>query len=127
LVQLAANAKPAKQNVGDSFRVDNYRMQGPDLWLGLGQLLDGAFDCGPCFGMSPLLSRITVDPNICHGKPTIRNLRYPVESMLEYLAAGDTIEDLLAEYSDLEREDLLACLEFAAQSLKLKSQHLVLS
>jgi uncharacterized protein (DUF433 family) len=77
--------------------------------------------------MSPLLSRITVDPNICHGKPTIRNRRYPVESMLEYLAAGDTIEDLLAEYPDLEREDLLACLEFATQSLKLKSQHLVLS
>ena len=52
---------------------------------------------------------------------------YPVESMLEYLAGGDTIEDLLAEFPDLEREDLLACLEFAAESLRLKTQHLALA
>ena len=77
--------------------------------------------------MSTLLSRITIDPEICHGKPAIRHLRYPVESLLEYLVAGDTYEDLLAEFPDLEREDLQACLEFAAQSLKLKSQHLVLA
>ena len=73
-----------------------------------------------------LLSRITIDPEICHGKPVIRRLRYPVESMLEYLAAGDSFEDLLEEFPDLERDDLRACLDFAAQSLKLKSQHLVL-
>lgn len=77
--------------------------------------------------MNSLLSRITINPDICHGKPVIRNLRYPVESMLEYLAAGDAIEDVLAEFPDLEREDLLACLEFAAQSLRVKSQHLVLA
>jgi uncharacterized protein (DUF433 family) len=77
--------------------------------------------------MKPILSRITIDPNICHGKPVIRGLRYPVESILEYLAGGETIEDILAEFPDLEREDLLACLEFAAQSLKLKSQHLELA
>jgi len=73
-----------------------------------------------------LLSRITIDPEICHGKPAIRHLRYPVESILEYLAAGDSFEDLLEEFPDLERDDLRACLDFAAQSLKLKSQHLVL-
>jgi uncharacterized protein (DUF433 family) len=73
-----------------------------------------------------ILSRITIDPEICHGKPTIRGLRYPVESMLEYLAAGDLFEDLLQEFPDLQREDLQACLEFAAQSVKLKSRHLVL-
>ena len=55
------------------------------------------------------------------------DLRYPVESLLEYLAAGDTFEDLLAEFPDLERDDLRACLEFATQSLRLKSQHLVLA
>ena len=77
--------------------------------------------------MKSLLSRITIDPEICHGKPSIRHLRYPVESMLEYLAAGDTFEDLQAEFPDLERDDLLACIEFAAQSLKLKSQHLALT
>jgi uncharacterized protein (DUF433 family) len=47
--------------------------------------------------------------------------------MLEYLSAGDTIEDLLTEFPDLEREDLLACLEFATRSLQVKSQHLVLA
>ena len=78
-------------------------------------------------GEDALLSRITIDPEICHGKPAIRHLRYPVESMLEYLAAGDSFEDLLEEFPDLERDDLRACLDFAAQSLKLKSQHLVLA
>ena len=77
--------------------------------------------------MNELLSRITINPEICHGKPAIRHLRYPVESMLEYLVAGDTFEDLLAEFPDLERDDLRACLAFAAQSLKLKSQRLVLA
>ncbi len=77
--------------------------------------------------MNALLARITIRPDICHGRPVIRGLRYPVESMLEYLAAGDSIEDLLKEFPDLEREDLLACVEFANQSLKLKSQHLVLA
>jgi uncharacterized protein (DUF433 family) len=77
--------------------------------------------------MQSLLSRITIQPDICHGKPAIRGRRYPVESLLEYLAAGDSFEDVLAEFPDLEREDLLACLEFAAQSLKVKSQHLVLT
>jgi uncharacterized protein (DUF433 family) len=47
--------------------------------------------------------------------------------MLEYLAAGDSVDDLLNEFPDLERDDLLACLEFATQSLKLRSQHLVLA
>ena len=68
-----------------------------------------------------LLRRITIDPAICHGKPVIRGLRYPVESILEYLAAGDTIDDLLAEFSDLESEDIRACLAYAAQAIKTKS------
>lgn len=70
-----------------------------------------------------LLSRIVVDPHVCHGKPVIRGLRYPVESMLEYMAAGDSIEDLLAEFPDLEKEDLLACLEYASTAIKLKTLH----
>ena len=60
-----------------------------------------------------LLSRITVDPELCHGKPCIRGLRYPVESILEYLAGGDSVEQVLAEFPDLERDDILACLEFS--------------
>lgn len=60
------------------------------------------------------LDRITTDPSICHGKPTVRGLRYPVEMLLELLAAGMSSEDLLDDYPDLERDDLLAALEFGA-------------
>ena len=70
---------------------------------------------------SALLARITLDPAICHGKPTVRGLRYPVENILEYLAAGDSPEDILSEFEDLEMADILACLAFAAQSVKMKS------
>ena len=77
--------------------------------------------------MSEFLSRITIDPEICHDKPAIRHLRYPVESMLEYLIAGDSFKDLIEEFPDLEEDDLRACLEFANQSLKVRSQHLVLA
>jgi uncharacterized protein (DUF433 family) len=60
------------------------------------------------------LDRITTDPSICHGKPTIRGLRYPVETLLDLLASGMTIEEVLGDYPDLERDDLLAALEFGA-------------
>ncbi len=74
-----------------------------------------------------LLSRITVDPEICHGKPCIRGLRYPVETILEYLAGGDTIEDLLKQFPDLEREDILACHEFTRRMLAARTIHLPLA
>ena len=73
---------------------------------------------------STLLQRITIHPDICHGKPTIRGLRYPVETLLEYLAGGDSFDEVLAEFPDLEREDLQACIQFATRSLQLKSWHL---
>ena len=60
-------------------------------------------------------NRITIDPAICHGKPCIRGLRYPVESVLEWLAGGMTIEEILGDYQDLEREDILAALAYAAR------------
>jgi uncharacterized protein (DUF433 family) len=66
-------------------------------------------------GMDPLLSRITIDPAVCHGKPCVRGLRYPVESLLELLSSGMTFDEVLADYEDLEREDLLAVLAFAAR------------
>jgi uncharacterized protein (DUF433 family) len=65
--------------------------------------------------MNPLSSRITIDPSVCHGKPCIRGLRYPVETLLELLSSGMTIEEILADYGDLERDDLLAALAYAAQ------------
>ncbi|RKU13022.1 hypothetical protein C6502_04905 [Candidatus Poribacteria bacterium] len=59
--------------------------------------------------------RITIDPEICHGKPCIRGLRYPVELILELLSAEMTIDEILADYDDLERNDILAALAFAAR------------
>ena len=67
------------------------------------------------------LSRITIIPTICHGKPTIRELRYPVENMLELLAGGMTFEEILDDYPDLEKEDLLACLEYAVKVTQTKN------
>ncbi len=60
-------------------------------------------------------ARITMQPEVCHGKPCIRGLRYPVENVLEWLAGGMSIDDILADYEDLEREDILAVLDFAAR------------
>lgn len=68
-----------------------------------------------------LLQRITIDPNICHGKPCIRGLRYPVEFLLELLSSGMTHEEILADYDDLEEADILSALQFAARLSQVKS------
>ena len=68
-----------------------------------------------------LLKRITSNPDICHGKPVIRGLRYPVQNILELLASGMTHQEILADYEDLEEEDLLACLQFAARLTAVKN------
>jgi uncharacterized protein (DUF433 family) len=60
------------------------------------------------------LDRITSDPAVCHGEPRIRGLRYTVESLLELLSTGMTIDELRSDYPDLERDDILAALEFGA-------------
>ena len=60
--------------------------------------------------------RITIDPNICHGQPTVRGLRYRVQNVLEYLASGMTEAEILADYEDLEAEDLRACQAYAAEN-----------
>ncbi|HLP93836.1 MAG TPA: DUF433 domain-containing protein [Saprospiraceae bacterium] len=73
-----------------------------------------------------LLNRITIDPNVCFGKPTIRNMRYPVETILDLLSAGMSTEEILSDYPDLERSDILACLEFASRMVKVKSIHKVM-
>jgi len=76
---------------------------------------------------SKILKRITINPDICHGKPTIRNLRYPVETMLDLLSAGMSFEDILRDYPDLEKEDLLACLGYASNLTKIKTVHRLVS
>lgn len=67
-----------------------------------------------------LAERITTDPDICHGKPCIRGLRYPVEMILGLLSSGMTTEEILADYEDLEREDILAVLSFATRLSQIK-------
>ncbi|MFD3006166.1 DUF433 domain-containing protein [Thermus tengchongensis] len=68
-----------------------------------------------------LLARITVDPEVNHGQPTVRGLRYPVKVLLELLASGMTPEEILADYPDLEPEDLQAVLLYAAKLAEVKT------
>ena len=69
---------------------------------------------------SELLERISTNPSICHGKPCIRGLRYPVDMILDLLSAGMTSEDILADYDDLEPEDILAVLAYASRLSQVK-------
>lgn len=62
-----------------------------------------------------LLSRISIDPNICFGKPCIRGHRIWVSLILDFLASGMTLEELLEEYPGIEREDVLACIAYGAE------------
>lgn len=71
------------------------------------------------------LDRITINSEIMHGKPSIRNKRYAVEHILSYLAGGDSIESILEEFDDLEREDILACIQFAVRMMQTKSVYLI--
>jgi uncharacterized protein (DUF433 family) len=61
-----------------------------------------------------MLERITIDPSICHGKPTIRRSRLLVATVLELLASGMTQSEILEDYPKLEIEDIQACLEYEA-------------
>jgi uncharacterized protein (DUF433 family) len=73
-----------------------------------------------------LLQRITLDPNICHEKPCIRGLRYPVELIFELLSSGMNAKEIIDDYDDLEHEDILAALLFAARLTQVKSIYRVL-
>jgi uncharacterized protein (DUF433 family) len=64
--------------------------------------------------------RITIDPDICNGKPVIKGTRIAAQTVLEFLAAGDSTEDVLEEYPALTREDVKACLDYAS---KLMANH----
>ena len=67
-----------------------------------------------------LIERVTIDPEICHGKTCIRGLRYPVELLLELLSSGMTTAEILTDYDDLEEKDILSALAFAAQLSQVK-------
>ncbi len=71
--------------------------------------------------MKNLLNRITIDTEICHGKPTIRGLRYPVEMILELLGSGMSPDEILDDFEDLEHDDILAVLQYASKLSQVKS------
>jgi uncharacterized protein (DUF433 family) len=71
--------------------------------------------------MESFIERITINADICHGKPTIRNMRYPVEMMLDLLSSGMTWAEIMEDYPAIEEEDIRACLLFASQLAKVKT------
>lgn len=74
-----------------------------------------------------LIKRITINPDICHGKPCVRGLRYPVEFLLELMSSGMTNAEILEDYLDLEEDDLLAVTLYAARLSQVKSIYKVAS
>lgn len=70
--------------------------------------------------MENLISRITINPEVCHGKPTVRNMRYPVEMILDLLSSGMEFQEITKDYPALENEDILACLAFASKLTDVK-------
>lgn len=71
--------------------------------------------------MDNLLARITINPDICHGKPVIRNMRWPVEVILDMLSAGMTTDEIIEDHPELEKEDVMAALRFAKLSVSGRS------
>jgi len=68
--------------------------------------------------MEYIIDRITIDPDLCNGKPTIRGKRITVQTVLEFLSAGDSREEILESYPSLEPEDIDACLQFASKLME---------
>jgi uncharacterized protein (DUF433 family) len=64
------------------------------------------------------MRKIIIDPGICNGLPTIEGTRITAQTVLEFLSAGDTLEDVLDEYPTLTREDVLACLDYSVRLMK---------
>jgi uncharacterized protein (DUF433 family) len=77
--------------------------------------------------MEALINRITLNPDICHGKPTIRNMRYPVEMILDLLSSGMTFQEIMEDYPAIEEEDIKACLFYASRLTKIKAIHKVVA
>ncbi|MBS1556478.1 MAG: DUF433 domain-containing protein [Bacteroidota bacterium] len=69
--------------------------------------------------MESLIDRITIDPQICNGKPVVRGMRITVKTVLDFLAAGETIENLLKAYPYLQREDIYACIHYASLAVDM--------
>jgi uncharacterized protein (DUF433 family) len=61
--------------------------------------------------------RIVINPDVCNGRPVVRGTRITAQTVLEFLAAGDSVEDMLEEYPNLTRADVQACLDYAARMM----------
>ena len=77
--------------------------------------------------MDNLLSRITLNSDVCHGKPTIRDMRYPVEMILDLLSSGMTFQEIINDFPAIEPDDIKACLAYASKLTKVKSIHKVVA
>ena len=64
------------------------------------------------------MERINIDPDICNGQPVVRGTRVTAQTILEFLAAGDSIQDVLEEYPTVSHDDVLACLQLSSQMMK---------
>lgn len=74
-----------------------------------------------------ILERITIKPDICNGKPTVRGMRITVETILQYLSAGDSVESILEAYPFLEKQDIQACIAFALKNLSTSKNDILLA
>lgn len=74
-----------------------------------------------------VLERITIKPDVCNGKPTVRGMRITVETILQYLSAGDSMETILEAYPFLEKEDIQACIAFALKNLSNQKKDIQLA
>jgi len=78
--------------------------------------------------METVIGRITINADVCHGKPTIRNMRYPVDMILDLLAAGMSFAEIREDYPAIEDADIQACLAFASRLTQVKTiQQLVVT
>jgi uncharacterized protein (DUF433 family) len=77
--------------------------------------------------MNPLLQRISIDPNICFGKPCIRGTRIWISLLLDFLSSGMTVEEILAEYPQLVAEDVLAAIAYGAEMARERYVEIPLS
>lgn len=122
LIDTAASKAPGpiKVNLRDGQRI---AIQGkPLVRSGVTRLFDNtrftdhpSWTYNKTMATTPSGSRITVEPGKCGGRPCIRHMRIRVKDVLEMLASGASEDQILADYPDLEREDIRACLEYAAQ------------
>jgi len=75
--------------------------------------------------MDNLLNRITIDKNVCNGKPSVRRMRFTVSQMLELVASGMTSEEIINDYSYIEPDDIAACLQYASCVLNNRNMLLI--